>query len=116
MAMLKQAGIKVDSIDAVEVIIKTTKHEIKIETPSVIEMEQAGKKTFVVEGKVIKEEKEKHEAGEERQEMQEVYKINAADVDFVSKQANVSKEIAEQALKKAKGDIAKAIMIINKEA
>ncbi|MEM4295928.1 MAG: NAC domain-containing protein [Candidatus Anstonellales archaeon] len=42
MAMLKQAGIKVDSIDAVEVIIKTTKHEIKIETPSVIEMEQAG--------------------------------------------------------------------------
>jgi len=107
-AMLKQAGIKVETLNAKEVLIKVNDGSIKLSNCSILQLEQAGKKTYIIEGNEerIKEEGIKNEKTEE-------IEINEDDIDFVMKEANISKEKARELLKKADGDIAKAIMMAN---
>ena len=94
-AVMKQLGIKQEEIDAEEVIIKTKGKEIVIKQPQVTKMNVQGQDMFQITGNA--EEKTSRE-----------------DVKMVAETADVSEEEAEKALKKADGDLAKAIMFLKK--
>lgn len=96
--MMKRMGIKVDEIDAVQVIIKCVDKEIIIDNPSVARTNVAGQDMFQVSGDV------REEAGEA------VVEISDDDVSMVADQAGVTPEEARAALEEAGGDLAGAIM------
>ena len=97
--MMKQLGIKSEEVDAERVVIEGKGKRIVIENPSVTAINMQGKKTYTV-------------MGEEREEGKGVSK---EDIEMVVKQANVSAEKAEAALKKNEGDIAEAILELKGE-
>ena len=97
--MMKQLGIKSEEVDAERVVIEGKGKRIVIENPSVTAINMQGKKTYTV-------------MGEEKEEGKGVSK---EDIEMVVKQANVSAEKAEAALKKNEGDIAEAILELKGE-
>ncbi|MEM4292359.1 MAG: nascent polypeptide-associated complex protein [Archaeoglobaceae archaeon] len=98
--MMKQMGIEMEEIEAKEVIIKTSTEELIFRNPSVTKISAKGVETFQVVGSY------------------EVIKIAAQisdeDVKLVMEQANVDAETARKALIEANGDIAEAIMQLQK--
>ena len=99
--MLKQLGVKSKEISAEEVIIKSGEKKIVIREPQVTEIEFSGQKSFQIVGNVSVE-----EAGKERIE------ISKKDIKFVSEMLSVPEDKAKEALEKANGDIAKAILLL----
>ncbi len=99
--MLKQLGVKSKEISAEEVIIKSGEKKIVIREPQVTEIEFSGQKSFQIVGNVSVE-----EAGKERSE------ISKKDIKFVSEMLSVPEDKAKEALEKANGDIAKAILLL----
>ena len=97
--MMKQLGIKSEEIEAERVVIEGKNKKIVIENPNVTAINMQGKKTYTI-------------MGEEREEEKGVSK---EDIDMVAKQANVSEEKAEAALKKNDGDMAEAILELKGE-
>ncbi len=97
--MMRQLGIKSEEIDAERVVIEGKTKRIVIENPSVTAINMQGKKTYTV-------------MGEEREEEKG---ISREDIEMVVKQANVSEQKAEAALKKNDGDIAEAILELKGE-
>ncbi|MFQ6136748.1 MAG: nascent polypeptide-associated complex protein [Candidatus Hydrothermarchaeales archaeon] len=91
--MMRQMGMKMDELDAEEVVIKLPDREIVIKNPSVTVVEVQNQKTYQV-------------MGEERV----VQLIPDADVKMVAEQANVSEEEARKALEESGGDLAEAIL------
>jgi nascent polypeptide-associated complex subunit alpha len=102
--MMKRMGIKMEEIDAEEVIIKCSDKEIVITNPSVAKVVMQGQASFQITGqehtREIKPEEEEDVAIE----------ISEDDVDMVAEQTGVSKEKAKEALEKSGGDIAEAII------
>ena len=96
--MMKRMGIQQVEIPATEVIIKTEDKEIVITEPTVSKVNMMGQETFQISGTVSEREKTA-ETG-----------ISEDDVKTVMEQAKVDEEKAREALEKAKGDIAKAIL------
>ena len=96
--MMKRMGIKQVEIPATEVIIKTEEKEIVITEPSVSKVNMMGKETFQISGQI-----------NEREKITES-EISEDDIKTVMEQANVDEEKAKEALEKAGGDLAKAIM------
>jgi nascent polypeptide-associated complex subunit alpha len=97
--MMRQLGIKSEEIEADRVVIEGKTKKIVIENPSVTAINMQGKKTYTVMG----EEKEEEKG------------ISKEDIEMVVKQANVSEEKAEAALRKNEGDIAEAILELKGE-
>jgi len=97
--MMRQMGIKNEEIDAERVVIEGKTKKIVIENPTVTAIVMQGKKTYTVMG----EEKEEEKG------------IGKEDIEMVAKQANVSEEKAEAALKKNDGDIAESILELKGE-
>jgi len=98
---LKQAGIKTDVLECYEVIIKKSDEIIKIKEPKILVLIQGNNKTYIMEGKVeIKEEKAD---------------FSEDDVKFVMEHAKVDEEKAKELLKKAKGDIAEALLMAERK-
>jgi alpha-NAC-related protein len=98
---LKQAGIKTDVLECEEVIIKKSGEIIKIKEPKILVLIQGNSKTYIMEGKgEIKEEKED---------------FNEDDVKFVMEHAKIDEEKARELLKKAKGDIAEALLMVERK-
>ncbi|MBW2996498.1 nascent polypeptide-associated complex protein [Candidatus Woesearchaeota archaeon] len=97
--MMKKMGIAQTELEATEVIIKCPDKEIVITEPSVAIVKAMGQEQFTISGNV--EERELEAAAPE---------ISEDDVKTVMEQANVDEEKAKEALEKAEGDIAKAIM------
>ena len=96
--MMKRMGIAQQEIDATEVIIKCPDKEIVISNPQVSKVNMMGQQTYQI-------------VGEERErEISTAPEINEDDIKTVMEQTSVDKEKAKEALEKAKGDIAKAIM------
>jgi nascent polypeptide-associated complex subunit alpha len=95
---MKRLGIQQTEIPATEVIIKTPDSEIVILEPQVSKVNMMGQETFQIVGKIYERAKTEESS------------INDEDVKTVMEQAGVSKEKATAALKKANGDLAKAIM------
>jgi len=99
--MMDKMGLDMSEIPNVqEVIIKTDKKEIIIVKPSVTEMKAKDNTIFQVIADSY-EEKER-----------EVPIFSDEDIELVSQQASVSKEQAIDALTEAKGDLARAILLL----
>ena len=99
--MLDKMGLDMKEIPNVqEVIIKTDKKEIIIAKPSVTEMKAKDNTIF----QVIAESYEEME--------REVPVFSDQDIELVCQQASVSKEQAITALTEAKGDLARAILLL----
>lgn len=94
--MMNKMGMKQEEIPASEVIIKGPK-EIIIKNPHVVKVNMMGQETFQITG-----------------EASEGSGISKDDVLTVSAQAGVSEENALKALEESKGDLAEAIMKLQK--
>ena len=97
--MMRRMGIRTEEIDANTVTIHGSEREIIIEDPEVMKMVVQGREIFNITGGRIRE-----------REVEAAIEIEEDDVEIVSRQANVSKEEARNALEESKGDIAAAIM------
>ena len=99
--MLDRMGLEMKEIPNVqEVIIKTDKKEIIIPKPAVSEMRSKDNSIF----QVIAESYEEREL--------EVPVFSEEDIILVAQQAGVSQEVANNALIEAKGDLARAILLL----
>ena len=99
--MLDRMGLEMKEIPNVqEVIIKTDKKEIIIPKPAVSEMKSKDNSIF----QVIAESYEEREL--------EVPVFSEEDIMLVAQQAGVSQESANNALIEAKGDLARAILLL----
>ena len=96
--MMKKMGLNMEEVqDVTEVIIRSVSGEIIIKSPSVTIMDVQGQKSYQIQGGT-EEEKSKVEA------------IPQEDIDLVVSQTGVSEEEAINALKKADGEPAEAII------
>ena len=95
---MKRLGMKQEEIAAAEVIIKLQNgNELLIANPQVTKVNLMGQDTFQIVGQVS-----------ERQQQQPLF--TQEDIATVAEQAGVTREKAEEALEKSKGDLAEAIM------
>jgi nascent polypeptide-associated complex subunit alpha len=100
--MMKQMGIQQVDIPAQEVIIKTAEKTIVISNPSVAKVNMMGQETFQISGEI-------HE-----QEVSSKPDISEEDVKTVMEQANVDEETAKKAIENSEGDLAEAIISLQK--
>jgi nascent polypeptide-associated complex subunit alpha len=96
--MMKQMGIKQETIDATQVIIKTPDKELIFQEPEVTKVNMMGKDTYQITGSVIEREPSK------------TPEISEEDIETVAEQSGASKEQAKEALKRNNGDIAASIL------
>ena len=103
--MLKNMGIDIDELEGViEVVIRMPGKEIIIEKASVAVMDAHGVRSYQISG----ESRERPvSAGSEEEPIVE---IPESDVELVVAQTGVSADVAREALKGSKGDLAAAIM------
>ncbi len=95
--MLKKLGMKMDNIPATKVIIKTESGDITIDEPEVVKTTMKDQVIFQISGNVKEQ------------------SFSDDDVKLVMNQSGIKDEQkAIEALKKSNGDIAKAIMELNK--
>ncbi|RLG20011.1 nascent polypeptide-associated complex protein [Candidatus Micrarchaeota archaeon] len=95
--LMDQMGIKSTEMDAKRVVIEREGESIVIEPAQVVAVEMQGVRTFQI-------------SGTERTEQA----LSEDDVKMVAEQADVDENAAREALKKADGDIAQAIMELKK--
>ncbi len=97
---MKKLGVKQQDIPASEVIIKSDGKDIVISNPKVVRVNMMGQESFQVTGDV--------------EELSASVEISEDDVKTVSEQAGVSEEEARDAISKANGDLAEAILSLKK--
>ena|SRR3989338_3692690 len=104
--MMKQMGMDMQEIPATEVIIKKPEGgTIVIRNPQVQKMKVPGQgESFQIIGN-----------SSESDESPAAAEISEDDINLVSEQAKVPSEIAKEALEEAGGDIAKAILTLQKK-
>lgn len=101
---MKRMGIKQEEIDdAEQVIIKCTDREIVIDSPQVSKVNMMGQDTFQVVGEISE------------RSLDTTPSINEDDIATVAAQTGVSEEDAKEALEEAEGDLAKAILALQKD-
>ncbi len=99
MKAMQRLGIKQEKVDAEEVVISCKEKDIVIRNPDVVIVDFQGQKMFQISGAV-----------EEKPKIQ----IKDEDVKLVTEKANVSEEKAKEILEKTSGDIAKALLELEK--
>lgn len=106
--LLKRYGVDVEELrDVNRVELYTGSKKIIIDSPQVIVFKASNQTIFQVTGRDIREEQLKTEVVKPIE-----VKIREDDVEFIVEQTGVSREKAVEALIKAGGDVARAIMII----
>ncbi len=96
--LMRKMGMSSKELSAKRVIIETEdEQKVIISEPQVVEITMQGQKSYQISGKVSYQSS-----------------INEEDIKMVMEQANVSKDIAIDALKKSNGDIAEAILLLQK--
>lgn len=106
--IMRQLGMKSEEVKAEKVIIeKSDGTRIVVSEPQVMQVEVKGNKSFQVSGSVSEEQAGEGGAGGEAKQ--------SDDVHLIVSQAGVSREEAENALERAGGDIARAILLLKKE-
>ena len=90
---MKKMGVKEEQIDATEVIIKTPEKNFIIRNPHVSKVEMMGQESFQISGDV-----------------EVASAVNEEDIRTIMEQANCSEGEAREALERAHGDLAKAIL------
>ena len=101
--MMKQLGIQQVDVPATEVVIKTPDKLLVITNPSVQRVNMMGQETFQISGEI------------EERSSSTTPDISEEDIQTVMEQTGVDKHTAQNALEQAKGDLAQAIMNLNKE-
>ncbi len=94
---MKKMGLKQEEIDATEVIIKTPDKDYIIRNPTVTKVVMMNEESFQVTGSI-----------------EEYIPISSDDIETVINQTSCSKDEALSALKKTNGDIAEAILELQK--
>ncbi len=103
--MLKNMGIDIDELEGViEVVIRMPDKEIIIENASVAVMDAHGVRSYQISGDV--RERSVSIGAEEEPAIE----IPDSDVELVVAQTGVDADVAREALKGSKGDLAAAIM------
>ena len=99
---MKRMGVKVEELPNIQqVTIKTNSKEIIIKNPEVTSMEVRGQKLFqIIGGSVIERTLETEE------------KISDEDVQLVANQTGETLDKARKALEETKGDLARAILLL----
>ena len=100
--MMRKMGVQQQEIDAEEVIIRTAEREIVIRHPSVAKVSMMGQQTYQISGQ------------EEVREKSSAPEISEEDVQAVVEQTGADAEAARQAIEKHKGDLAEAILELQK--
>ena len=95
--LMQQMGIKSEELAATRVIIEREGSRIVIDEPQITKISMKGESTYQVSGKVREE-----------------TAISQEDVKMVAEQAKVSEEQAKKALEDSGGDIAEAILKLEK--
>ena len=95
---MKKLGIKQETIEASEVIIKTKDKELVIRNPEIVKMNAMGQESLQITGKL-----EERSIG-----------ISEDDIKTVIEQAKVDYTTAKKALEKNKGDLAQTILELQK--
>jgi nascent polypeptide-associated complex subunit alpha len=103
--MMKQLGIQQQEIPAVEVIIRTEDKEIIVTNPSVSKVNMMGQESFQVSGEV------------EERALSSTSSPSVAeeDIQTIMEQTGVDENKARQALEDNDGDLAAAIISLNKK-
>ena len=101
--MMKQMGIQQVDVPAIEVIIKTEDKEIIISEPSVQKVNMMGQENFQISGNVTE------------RDLSTTPDILEDDVKTVMEQAGVNEDAARDAIEKAEGDLAEAILNFSKQ-
>ena len=96
--MMKQMGIDTTTINAKKVIIELEEKTLEIANPQVVKVSMQGQDTFQVSG-----------------EYKEISKISEEDVKMVASSSGASEDEAKKALEESGGDIAQAILKLQKE-
>jgi len=96
--VMKQMGIKSDELSAKRVVIELEGKKLVIEPAQVVQIEMQGQKSFQISGDVKEESTDSLE-----------------DVKLIMAQAGCTLEEAQNALKEANGDIAQAILKLQKD-
>ena len=105
--LLKRYGVEVEEVKSAErVEIHLADKVIVVDKPQVLVFKIAKQTVFQISGESVHEEQRK------RSEQVEEIKVSEDDVKFIVEYTGVSYEKAREALIKAKGDIAKAIMML----
>ncbi len=106
--MLARMGIKSTEVDAVRVVIEGQEKDLVIENPQVTRIEAQGTVSFQVVGDAT--EREKQAAA------QEPVEITEDDIKMVMEKSGVADhDRAREALESTKGDIAEAILLLQKQ-
>ncbi|HHQ45139.1 MAG TPA: nascent polypeptide-associated complex protein [Candidatus Altiarchaeales archaeon] len=100
--MMKRMGIRMEELDAAQVIIKCVDKDVIIDNPNVVKTVVQGQDMFQVSGDVRVEEGDIGAS------------INADDIKMVAGQAGVSEAKAKAALEACGGDLAQAILDLKK--
>ncbi len=101
---MRRMGMKMDQIDAEEVIIKSADKEIVISNPQVTKVNVGGQDTFQIVGDVSEREPESPEN-----------ESNEDDVRVVMDRTGASEDEARNALEESEGDLAQAIIKLKTE-
>jgi nascent polypeptide-associated complex subunit alpha len=108
--LLKRYGIDVEEVKGVErVEIYLADKTIVIPSPQVLAFKISKQTVFQVLGEEVREEPR---TAYQREETTEEVHVSEDDVKFIAEYTGASLEKAREALIKAKGDIAKAIMML----
>jgi len=112
LRQLKRMGISINQLEGVKkVILELEDKDLVLEEPQVMVMEFGQQKVYqIVAGKV------REVARESIREAEPAISISEDDVRFVAEYAGVSEEEARQALIRAKGDIAAALMMLQQKS
>lgn len=92
----KQMGVKMEEVEALEVVIKLEDKKLIFENPQVTTTKVMGQNTFQIAGDYV----------------EKIREISEEDVKLVSKKAKCDTETARKALESSDGDLAKAILKI----
>ncbi len=99
---MKRLGIKQEEIEANEVIIKTPTKNLVIRNPHVSKINMMGQETLQIAGEI------------EEIENEEKAEISEEDIATVMGQANCAREEALEALEESRGNLAQAILILQR--
>ncbi|MCS7120997.1 MAG: nascent polypeptide-associated complex protein [Archaeoglobaceae archaeon] len=97
--MMKQMGIEMEEVYAEEVVIKTNTEDIVFKKPSVTKISAKGFEAFQIVGNY---------------EVLKKFEISEEDVKILMEQAKVDETTARKALIEAKGDLAEALIKLQK--
>jgi len=101
---MRRMGVKIEELtDVKEVIIRTSRFEYRFSNPKVSIMDVKGEKIYQIMG------------SPEVKEIEVEVEISEEDISLLIEQTGCTREEAIEALKKSKGDLAEAVLLLQPE-